>query len=564
MGEAITLLQALSIHNFAIISELNVQFDDGMTVLTGETGAGKSIVIDAVGLLLGGRGSTDYIRTGMKKAQLEGHFVAPDDHPIFQKMMELGLDCDESDIIIQRDLHHNGKNTCRINGHLVNTTMLKEIGPYLVDIQGQHDHQLLMQPEHHLSLLDQFAPASFQQLKQDYQQLYHDYHQLYHKMMTMKENEQAYVQRMDMLQFQINEIEEAQLEEDEEDKLVEERRRLSNFQRIADQLERSYLALNNEEAGTLTTLGDAMSSLEDIASLSDEYQELSTRLSDVFYSLQDIVSDISQQQDQMEMDDARLDEIEERLRLIRSLERKYGATIADVLDYYKKIKEEFQQSRADIDNLDGMEAEVEALHQQALEKAKALSVKRHEIAKQLEEDIHQQLTDLYMEQAKFHVHFTEEETLSKDGLEKVEFYIATNKGEDLKPLAKVVSGGELSRVMLALKTIFMKEEAVTSIVFDEVDTGVSGRVAQAIAEKISQIAKQSQVLCITHLPQVAAMADHHYFIQKAIENDRTLMKLTTLNEKERVNELARMLAGTEITPLSIEHAEEMLKQAHQS
>lgn len=531
-----------------------------MTVLTGETGAGKSIVIDAVGLLLGARGSADYIRKGAKKAQLEGSFVLEAHHPIFDKLTDLGIEYDDNTIIIQRDLSQSGKNTCRINGHLVNTTMLKQVGPYLVDIQGQHDHQLLMQPEHHLSLLDQFASTSFHQLKEEYQQLYSQYQQLDKKYQTLKNNEQAYVQRMDMLQFQMKEISEAQLKTGEEELLLEERRRLTNFQRIADQLKGSYEAINHEEMGTLTSLGTAMSNMEDIADLSSSYQDIYNRLSDAFYNIQDAVNDIATEQDRLEMDDARLDQIEERLRLIRSLERKYGATIDDVLTYYQKIETEFNQSKEDIQDLDGLKENVEQLYRQAEDKAIVLSQQSHDIAQQLETDIQKQLADLYMEQATFHVHFKEENKLTKEGLETVEFYIATNKGEDAKPLAKVVSGGELSRVMLALKTIFMKEEAVTSIVFDEVDTGVSGRVAQAIAEKISQIAKHSQVLCITHLPQVAAIADHHYFIQKEVIDERTKMKLTPLDETARIEELARMLAGTEITELSLEHAKELRQQ----
>lgn len=554
------MLQELSIRNFAIISNLNIQFDEGMTVLTGETGAGKSIVIDAVSLLVGARGSTDYIRAEEKKCQLEGLFTLPQGHPIFDKLSKKGIDVEDEMIVIQRDIARNGKNTCRINGHLVNTTMLKEIGPYLVDIQGQHDSQQLMQPEYHLSMLDRFGNASLQQLKADYLEAFENYKQWDKKLKQVQANEQAYAQRMDMLKYQVEEIEAAELEVGEEEQLTEERHKLTNFQRLADELSLSYQALNSEEGGVLSALSTVVSALQNIEDLSPHYQEMAQTASDLFYSLQDLSGEISGEIDQLEMDEARLDFIEDRLREIRNLERKYGSNIEEVLTYYDKISEELSKVLNEEYNIDTLQEKVTQYYEQVQHLGKKLSKERHEVAYQLTQAIHHELSDLYMEHAKFEVRFETLDDPTEEGLESVSFYIATNKGEESKPLQKVVSGGELSRVTLALKTMFIDSTAVTSIIFDEVDTGVSGRVAQAIAEKIYQIASSSQVLCITHLPQVAAIADHHYFIEKNIQNDRTLMHWVEIEDEHRTQEIARMLTGTEMTALSHDHAQELLEQ----
>lgn len=551
------MLQELSIHDFAIISQLNVQFEDGMTVLTGETGAGKSIVIDAVSLLIGKRGSTDYIRKGAKKCQLEGLFTIQNDE-LYKKLAEYGIDCEDDMLVLQRDISTNGKNTCRVNGHLVNTTILKTIGSYLVDIQGQNEQQKLMQPEAHLELLDSFDPNHVQPLLREYHQIYNQYQEVHQLLERRRQNEKEYAQRIDMLKFQVNEIQSAHLEIGEEESLTEERNRLNNFLRIAEQLQTGYEALSDETNGSLTTIGVAMSALNDIASLSENYQTLADEISNAYYSLQDVANQLSNERDDLEMDEERQQWVEERLMLIRSLERKYGETVADVLSYYDKISKELEESMDEGDSLAALEEKEGKLYQKALSKAKELSRERHRMATQLTEKIHEQLKALYMDKAVFEVRFYPREQLQSNGIENVEFYISTNMGEDLKPLVKVVSGGELSRIMLALKTIFSELQDVTSIVFDEVDTGVSGRVAQAIAEKIHRIGQSSQVLCISHLPQVAAIADHHYYIQKSVHDGRTEMSLTTLDNQSRVDEIARMISGNEVTAATIEHAKELL------
>lgn len=552
------MLQELSIRDFAIISTLTVRFDDGMTVLTGETGAGKSIVIDAVSLLIGKRGSVDYIRNGAKKCQLEGLFTLPAGHVVYQKLEEYGIEAEDEMIIIQRDIFQNGKNTCRINGRLVNTTILKKIGSYLVDIQGQHDNQRLLQPEEHLSLLDDFGKAKIDPIKQEYQEAFQQYQEVHQLLEQRRHNEQEFVQRLDMLQYQKEEIEAADLEAGEEEELIEERNRLNNFLKIGEQLQTSYEALTAEGAGSLNALSVAMSAMNEIADLSSDYQEMAEEITSSYYVLQDIADRVVHERDLLEMDPARQEFVEERLRLIRTLKRKYGESIDEILAYYDEIVTELDQSAHMETQIEELEAQEKQLFDGVCVLGKQLTKVRQEEAQRLTEGIHHHLKELYMDKAIFEVRFKSLTTPSLQGLETVEFYISTNVGEEIKPLVKVVSGGELSRIMLALKTIFSEAQGMTSIVFDEVDTGVSGRVAKAIADKIYQIGEQSQVLCISHLPQVAAIANHQYHIQKEVHSGRTEMKLTTLSEDERIDEIARMLSGSEITEATRQHAKELL------
>ena len=555
------MLQELSVKNFAIISSLQLEFQMGMTVLTGETGAGKSIIIDAMGLLTGGRGSSDYIRQGANKCTLEGLFSMPKSQELKQLLEELGIETEEDSLVIQRDISASGKNVCRVNGRIVNITNLKRIGEYLVDIHGQNEHQELMQSERHIDMLDEFGGKKLLTVKEKYTRAYQEYRALEAKVRKRQKNEKEFAQRMDMLHFQSDEIASAQLVAGEEEQLLEERNKLNNFQKIADALTISYAALNGEDDSSLDKIGTSMNELASIESLDPEYKTLSDTVQNAYYLLQEASGDLSRLIDGLELDEGRLNEVENRLELIRQMKRKYGDSIETILSYYEEITKEL----AEADFLEGGTGDLEALlaekqqaaHQQAL----VLRKERKRLAKELEQQILTELKELYLERTEFEVRFTELEHLQENGLDGVEFYITTNPGEPLKPLVRVASGGELSRVMLAMKTIFSQTQGITSIVFDEVDTGVSGRVAQAIADKIYQISENSQVMCITHLPQVAAVADEHYFIEKEIVAGRTETSVRILSEKERVNEIARMLAGSEITKLTIEHAQELLAMA---
>lgn len=554
------MLQELSIKDFAIIDEIQISFQPKMTVLTGETGAGKSIIIDALDLLAGGRGSTEFIRKGEKKAVIQGLFTLPREANTYNILEEYGIDSEDGQIILQRDLYRGGRNICRINGMMVNLATLRKVGETLIDIHGQNEHQELMKPENHIDLLDEYDKKT-SQLRNQYQVVYQNYRKLKLSMEKKEADEKAWAQRLDMLNFQVKEIEEAGLKINEEDELVEEKNKLDNFQAIHDALELSYQILSGEKIDVVGNLGNAMNELSDVSDLSENLQEINTKISDAFYSLEDAARDISDELDSMEWNGERLNEIEERLELIHQLKRKYGDTIEDILHYHSRIEKELREMENAEQNSEKQERQLS----EALEKVKELAIKlskqRKKSAKKLEKMIHEQLSALYMDKAVFEVKCLNNSKLYSKGIDKVEFYIQTNPGEEMGPLAKIASGGELSRIMLALKTIFSQKMGVTSIIFDEVDTGVSGRVAQAIAEKISQISNNSQVLCITHLPQVAAIADNHYYISKSVNDGRTETSLKELDEKQKIREIARMLSGSEITELTLKHAEELIKMS---
>lgn len=559
----IAVLQEISITNFAIIPQLHLSFHAGMTALTGETGAGKSIIIDALGLLAGGRGSSDYIRQGADKCVLEGLFEWPSQESFFELMEELGIESDEDNLIVRRDMSLTGKNVCRVNGHIVTLANLRKIGSYLVDIQGQNEHQELLQAESHLLLLDRFGDADFQKAKKVYQKTYASYREIERKVRKVQQNEKSFVQRIDMLHFQQEEIAAAALQIGEEERLSEEREKLSNYQKIVDSLANSYSALSNGEPSSIDHIGLAVSELQSIAHLDSEYEAIFENIQSAYYLLQDAIGDMSRQIDLLELDENRLEEVNQRLELIRQLKRKYGESIQAIVEYHEAITKELDSSDFSEGQLEKMKNELAEQNTLLQQQASNLHEKRQKIAAELEKSILSELKSLYMENTEFEVRFSSEpsEYFDANGFDQVEFYITTNPGEPLKPLVKVASGGELSRVLLALKTIFSSEQGVTSIIFDEVDTGVSGRVAQAIADKISQISICSQVLCITHLPQVAAVADYQYYIHKEVIDGRTQTSVTELRPTQRESEIARMLAGSEITPLTIEHARELLRLA---
>ena len=556
------MLQELSIQNFAIIPKLNISFQPGMTVLTGETGAGKSIIIDAVGLLTGGRGSQDFIREGADKAVLQGLIDVEPGQPITQLLDELGIPLEDNQLLIHRELHKSGRNVIRVNGSLVNATTLKEIGQHLVDIHGQNEHQELMQVERHLSLLDEYGKKTIGPVLEKYRAAYDTYRSLESAFHKRQADEQAWAQRLDMLTFQSKELADASLVEGEEEMLEAEYQELTNFQDVLAALSKAHEALDGDwDNNGLETISTAMSAMEDIEELSPKYATLTEAVRGAYYELQEAASEILSVRDGLEFDEERLREVDDRLNLIRSLERKYGATITDVLAHQAKVDAELAEMGGGEQSAAELAEQVEVAEQKARTLAEKLHELRLKAAKQLATKIHEQLSDLYMEKAVFSAHITELKELNATGLDAVEFYIQTNPGEGAKPLVKIASGGELSRMMLAMKTIFSREQGITSIIFDEVDTGVSGRVAQAIAEKIAVIGRYSQVLTITHLPQVAAVADNHYFIEKQVVGDRTETSIHTLSEEERVNEVARMLSGDELTDAAKENARDLIQRA---
>ncbi|MBS7575991.1 MULTISPECIES: DNA repair protein RecN [unclassified Enterococcus] len=554
------MLLELSIKNFAIIKSVTVPFEAGMTVLTGETGAGKSIIIDAMNLLLGSRASSDFIRHGEDKAEIEGLFAISLTNKLADQLYLLGIELDEAQLIVKREIYRTGRSICRINGHLVTLTNLKEIGGALVDVHGQHEHQELMQQAHHIELLDQFGNQNFKTLKSNYQTIFYDYAKLHKQMVERQNNQVKFNQRLHELKASMAEIGAANLEVGEEELLRKKRLQLQNQQTIVQQLLESLNILQNEDFSPNDLLGQVGSKLNQLSDFDPDYPKLLDQIAILSDGLSEIANQLENKLDQFDYQDESLDEIEERLSLIGRLERQYGETIPEILDYYQAISEEYDELQA-IELADsGLQTKAKALKSELVSQGDALNVARRKIATALEQEIEQQFKELYLEKAKFQVVFSKAK-YSVNGNERVEFFVSMNPGEGFKPLAKTASGGELSRIMLALKAIFTNDTQ-TAIVFDEVDTGVSGRVAQAIANKIHKISAYSQVLCISHLPQVAAIADFQYFIEKVSDGHSTETRVKVLSFEERVNEVARMLAGETVTELTLEHAKELLMTQH--
>ncbi|CAG9623186.1 DNA repair protein RecN [Sutcliffiella rhizosphaerae] len=562
------MIAELTIKNFAIIESLSISFEKGLTVLTGETGAGKSIIIDAIHLLAGGRGSHEFVRFGEKRAELEGLFLLEEEgHPAYHVCKELGIDIEDEMIVLRREIHASGKSVCRVNGKLVTIALLREVGQTLVDIHGQHEHQELMNADLHLSLLDQFGGKVIQKELQSYLGIYNTYKDVEKRLLELTENEQKVAHRLDLLQFQAEEISKAELNINEEEKLLEERNKISNYERLYQSLNNCYYSLHGEQKG-LDWIGQAMSESEDLDDIDKNLKDVNETISNAYYQLEELSYRIRDEIDQLEFDPNRLDYIEGRLNEMKQLKRKYGSTVGEIMEYGAKIEEELETLQNRDSHIHQLQESLQSLREDLILEAKTLTEARRKAAEQLMKSIHKELKDLYLEKAIFDVNMdirkdkgTDEVLFGKNGVDVVEFYLTTNPGEPLKPMAKVASGGELSRIMLALKSIFSKHQGITSIIFDEVDTGVSGRVAQAIAEKIYQVSVDSQVMCISHLPQVAAMSDTHLFISKEVTEDRTKTKVRELDKNEKIREIGRMISGVEITSLTKEHARELLEIA---
>ena len=551
------MLLEISIKNFAIIEAISLNFEKGMTVLTGETGAGKSIIIDAMNMMLGARATTDVIRHGAPKAEIEGLFSVENSHALQMIFDEQGIELGD-EIIIRREILQNGRSVSRVNGQMVNLSVLRSIGQYLVDIHGQHDQEELMRPQLHIQMLDGFCDADFLELKQAYQTNFDAYRKMRKQLLEIKKNQEEHKARIEMLEFQMAEIESASLQPGEDLKLNQERDKLLNHKNIADTLTNAYTMLDNEEFSSLANVRSAMNDMESLEEYDVDYREISTSLSESYYVLEDVTKRLEDIIESLDFDGNRLMQIESRLDLIHSITRKYGGNVDDVLMYFAKITEEYNLLTGNHLSSDDMEAELKKLEVSLVDLATKLASARHNLAQQLEIEIQQELKDLYMDKAQFQVQFTKGK-FTREGNESVEFYISTNPGEAFKPLVKVASGGELSRLMLAIKSAFSRKEGKTSIVFDEVDTGVSGRVAQAIAQKIHKIGQNGQVLAISHLPQVIAIADYQFFIEKISNDYSTVSTVRLLTVEERVEEVAKMLAGENVTEAALSQARELLQ-----
>lgn len=567
------MLTELSIQDFAIIDQTSITFNDGLTVLTGETGAGKSIIIDAVQLLAGGRGSVEFVKHGTKKAQIEGLFTIDyKNHPIYHVSTQYGIEIEDEMVVLHRTITAGGKSICRVNGKLVTLGILKEFGKTLLDVHSQHETQSLMNPENHIELLDTYDKKKINKAKEEYKRLYDKLITLQKRYKQLNENEQEMSHRLDLLEFQMRELEQTNLAPDEDKLLEDERAHLANFEKIDTAIQEAYNALYGEQKG-IDWLNKAQVALQNGSSYNAFIAEKAEELTNHYFIIEELTYELRNYSETLQYDGGRLNEIEERLDEINRLKKKYGPTVNDILAYMGKIEEEIEQITNKDSHLIKLKEKIDGVKKDAYLEAKQLHDLRKKAATSLMNNMQQELQDLYLKNASFSVAFTpdmaadledidtDEVKLHKNGFDYIHFLISTNPGEPLKEMNKIASGGELSRFMLVLKKIFAKHQGVTSVIFDEVDTGVSGRVAQAMAEKIYEVSHDSQVLCITHLPQVAAMGDTHKLITKKEKTGRTSSHVLELTEQGQTEELGRMITGTKLTDTAKEHAKELLHLA---
>ena len=557
------MLSLLHIENIALIQSADIRFEPGFNVLTGETGAGKSIVIDSIGAVLGERTSRELIRTGAKSALVTAVFTQVPNLPWLE---ENGFPTGEEELLLQRELQGDGRNVCRIDGKLVTVAQLRELGRQLLNIHGQHDGQQLLDPASHLGYLDQFGGC--QPLLESYQEAYRKWHDIRREMDKLQMDEAERSRRVDTLNYQIQELERAQLKAGEDEELSARRTLLRSAGRLMEAVQSAEFALSGDEDrdGACSLIAQAEGEVQGVSSISPELSELSEKLTALRCAADDAADTLRDLSRSFDFSPGELDQVEERLDLLYRLRKKYGPTVEDMLSYLDRCRKELDQIQYADDTLARLEKDLKKAQKEAARRGEVLSQARREAAGALQARVQEELRQLDMPKVRFQTEFTPkggEAGMDETGLDEVQFLMSANLGEALKPIQKVASGGELARIMLALKNVLAEGDQIGTLVFDEVDTGVSGRAAQKVAEKMAQVARGKQVLCVTHLPQIAAMADTHFSVQKGEREGRTYTRLERLDRSQRREELARLIGGASITPSLLESAEELLRQAEQ-
>jgi len=561
------MLLQLNIQNIALIDEVSIELENGLNILTGETGAGKSIIIDSINAVLGDRVSKEVIRTGSEKAIVEAVFKV-DAEQVEEILREMGMEPEEDGtLILSRELTQSGRNTCRINGKMVAASYLKALGERLVDLHGQHDNQSLLKTDNHIELLDSFGGEAIKSIKQEYLSLLDQYKQTKNELKALSGDPGERERKIDLLRFQVDEIKSANLKDDEEEKLNKHKTMLANSQKISASLSEAYNLLHSGESygkGALDLLNEALAGLSTIVNLDESYDEMHRQLQDFIYQIEDLADNIRKHFEAVEYNPALLEETEERLDLIFRLKRKYGASIPEIHQYCRSAEKQLEELEKSEELTAALSGRLAELEKQLYELSCKLNAERKKIASILEERVALQLDDLEMKKAKFKVDIqfdSDGRKYSANGLDKVEFLISANAGEPLKPLARIASGGEMSRIMLALKTILAEVDKIPTMIFDEIDIGISGKAAQKVGEKLAYISRGHQVICVTHLAQIASMADHHYLIEKISEDNSTRTTVNKLNIDERIKEIARLIGGGESSETSLKYAEEMINNA---
>ena len=538
------MVTTLHIKNVGIIDDLSIDLNNGFNVLTGETGAGKTLIIGSLAILAGGRFSKEMIRNGEEFSYVEANFYCPNN--------EVAVD---GNIIVSREIHLNGRNSCKINGRLITVNELKEFMSKIIDIHGQHDSQLILNPMQHIIYLDKFIGKELNESVCEYIKKLEEYNKLKQELKNTYGEDQEKERRLDLLRYQYNEIEQAKLKQNEEEELQNKHKMMQNAEKLKDNLFEIDTNLNEN---AIIAISNSIRSLEKIQDCGKEYSEKLSILKNSYYDIQELARDLSYMREEVDFDENERNQIENRLDLISSLKRKYGNTITEILEFRNKIENEINK----IENLDEyhnkIKIQIKNLEQELFKIANQMSYVRTKYAETLSKKINQELKDLEMPNAKFEIKINKTERFCENGIDEVEFMICTNVGEGLKPLTKIASGGEMARILLAIKNVLADVDEVSTLVFDEIDTGISGKASKAVAEKMKSIAELHQVICITHLPSIAARGDYNYYISKQTKENKTYTSIKLLNEDETIEEIARISSG-EVTEIAKAHAKELRK-----
>ena len=551
------MLSNLYIENIAVIEKTSIDFKKGLNVMTGETGAGKSIVIDSINAVLGNRTSKELIRTGASSAFVSAEFTNLSEKAL-AVIDEAGFELEDGELLIQREISTTGKNKCRINGRPATVSTLKEIGVQLINIHGQHESYELMSPELHISYIDKLAGLESE--IEAYQEVYNKYKKLSAELKKATVDESERERKIDLLKYQIDELEDADLRDGEYEELNEQKAVLQNSEKIIEAIMSSRALMNGDEesSGVLENLQEINSQLSDISEYMSEVEPINSRIESAIYELEDCLSELTGLTDLVDTDGGSLDSIEERLDLIYTLGKKYGSTIKEMLDFLDKAKKELNALVMYDENREALIKECDKAYKEAEKLAKALSEKRRATSSEFADKVCEEMAFLDMPNVKLVV-VQEKCELNSLGCDNIEFLISTNPGEPPKPISKIASGGELSRMMLAVKNVLSDKDDIDTLIFDEVDTGISGSAAQKVGLKLREVSKSRQVLCVTHLAQIAAMGNSHFKISKSVRDEKTFTKVEELDHEGRKQELARIIGGTEMTKASLDYAEEMLR-----
>ena len=550
------MLRELRLNNLAIIKNLDLEFNEKFIALTGETGAGKSIILNGISLLIGERSHIDMIRNGEENLFAEGIFELNENQK--KRLNELGFEIEDDELIITRFFDRSSKSKIMVNGKRQTLSRLKELMVNIIDLVGQHEHQFLLNNEYHLHLLDRFLNDEGKELSRKIRENVSEIKKLNLKIKNIEDEKSKIAEKKDVLEFQFNEINELDLKEDEDNELEEEYRILFNAGKISEKLEETSQLLKEGEFSILTALGRAKRNLEQLSDLSESYSELSEKIESVLYEIEEISYSVDNSIGDVEINDTKLEKIVERIDKINKLKRKYGSTITEILEFKNKIEKDLSLVNFENEELENLKIQKKELVNQYFQDSERLSEIRMKIVENLQNTVDIQLSDLNMENAKFKVEINKKEEITAHGTDNAEFLITTNVGETFKPLAKIASGGEISRIMLALKSVFSEVDNISVLIFDEIDTGISGETVRRVAEKLRELSRNTQIICVTHSPQIAGKAQQQFFIKKEIENNFTETKVRELNTEERIREIARIISGDNITEASVSHAKEIM------